>query len=207
MAPNLAATFDGVGNLLDKLLGVINWDDYLFEAVNQLSDEPIPREFLPKPPASSNTGWYPFKNKEELSNPYVNPHLDFYPEETHGFNVYKSSQSKKWLKDLPHDLRVQMIEQNNKHYYIFEPTLLRNGHIVIPVFFYHNGPNLMAKCAVPRITYTESPPTIVIQMPLDPSFDLHALKSLNVVDFDQIYDEIKISGLSIGQLCSHQIWG
>ncbi|PLW04511.1 hypothetical protein PCANC_27956 [Puccinia coronata f. sp. avenae] len=221
MAPNLAATFDGVGNLPDELSDVINWDDYLFEAVNQLSDEPIPREFLPKPPASSNTGWYPFKNKEpnstdshscwndtttldiiasiegtdprvaktgikaqderegdtvlfELSNPYVNPHLDFYPEETHGFNVYKSSQSKKWLKDLPHDLR--------------------------------DGPNLMAKCAVPRITYTESPPTIVIQMPLDPSFDSHALKSLNVVDFDQIYDEIKISGLSIGQLCSHQIW-
>jgi hypothetical protein len=100
-----------------------------------------------------------------------------------------------------------MIEQNNKHYYIFEPTLLRNGHIVIPVFFYHNGPNLMAKCAVPRIIYTKSPPTIFIQMPSDPSFDLHALKSLNVMDFDQIYDKIKISGLSIGQLCSHQIWG
>ncbi|PLW13763.1 hypothetical protein PCASD_21958 [Puccinia coronata f. sp. avenae] len=134
MAPNLAVTFDGVGNLPDELSDVINWDDYLFEAVNQLSDEPIPRKFLPKPPASSNTGWYPFKNKEpnstdshscwndtttldiialiegtdprvaktgikaqdkregdtvlfELSNPYVNPHLDFYPKETHGFNV------------------------------------------------------------------------------------------------------------------------
>jgi hypothetical protein len=64
MAPNLAATFDGVGNLLDELSDVINWDDYLFEAVNQLSDEPISRKFLPKPPARSNTGWYPFKNRE-----------------------------------------------------------------------------------------------------------------------------------------------
>ncbi|PLW20609.1 hypothetical protein PCANC_06046 [Puccinia coronata f. sp. avenae] len=51
MAPNLAATFEGVGNLLDELSDVINWDDYLFEAVNQLSDESISRKFLPKPPA------------------------------------------------------------------------------------------------------------------------------------------------------------
>ncbi|KAA1106546.1 hypothetical protein PGT21_036034 [Puccinia graminis f. sp. tritici] len=58
---------------------------------------------------------------DDLMNPLVAPHLDFVPEETHGVNIYKSSQSEKWLKHLQPDLRVQMVPYNNKHYYIFEP--------------------------------------------------------------------------------------
>ncbi|PLW20309.1 hypothetical protein PCANC_08496 [Puccinia coronata f. sp. avenae] len=76
--------------------------------------------------------WYPFLNKEylvgsllieesvfgnpmfalnakeliadDLMNPCVFRHVNFVPEETDGFNVYKTSQSTKWLKELQPDL-------------------------------------------------------------------------------------------------------
>ncbi|WAQ93253.1 hypothetical protein PtA15_18A311 [Puccinia triticina] len=45
--------------------GEISWDDYLFEALNQLADEPVPWEFLTKKwPKEDQPSWYPFKGKE-----------------------------------------------------------------------------------------------------------------------------------------------
>ncbi|KAA1120057.1 hypothetical protein PGT21_037090 [Puccinia graminis f. sp. tritici] len=46
--------------------------------------------------------------KHDLMNPLVAPHMDFFPEDAHGKNIYKLSQSTKWLKHLASDLRVQM---------------------------------------------------------------------------------------------------
>jgi hypothetical protein len=37
-------------------------------------------------------------------NPLVSPHLDHIPQQAHGKDIYKLSQSEKWLKDLAPDL-------------------------------------------------------------------------------------------------------
>ncbi|KAA1095508.1 hypothetical protein PGTUg99_034234 [Puccinia graminis f. sp. tritici] len=42
-----------------------DWDDYLFEAINQLTDEQVPREIFNNHRATSaESSWYPFKNRE-----------------------------------------------------------------------------------------------------------------------------------------------
>ncbi|KAI8456027.1 hypothetical protein BY996DRAFT_8454838 [Phakopsora pachyrhizi] len=69
--------------------------------------------------------WCPFANKEELGNPLVYNFLEFYPEQSAGENIYKISQSKKWLQKYPTDLRAQMISVGGKHYYIYDLSVLK----------------------------------------------------------------------------------
>jgi hypothetical protein len=80
----------------------------------------------------------------------VNTHLDFYPEDPVGFNVYKLSQSYKWRADLPEDLRVQMVAIQSKHFYLFEPIELLDKTMVVPVYFYSFQGNLFSKCVRPK---------------------------------------------------------
>ncbi|KNZ53692.1 hypothetical protein VP01_3164g6 [Puccinia sorghi] len=55
---------------------------------------------------------------QELANPLVRHHLNSYPHETYGKDVFSSYQ--------------------RKHFYIYEPVQLRraNHPIVVPIFFY-----------------------------------------------------------------------
>ncbi|KAH9469937.1 hypothetical protein Pst134EA_007212, partial [Puccinia striiformis f. sp. tritici] len=39
--------------------------------------------------------------QQDLANPLVSPHINFYPEDTKGVNQYKLSQSQKWLTLSP----------------------------------------------------------------------------------------------------------
>jgi hypothetical protein len=41
---------------------------------------------------------------QDLMNPLVAPHIQFIPEESHGRNIYKTSQLAKWLKYSELDL-------------------------------------------------------------------------------------------------------
>jgi hypothetical protein len=62
---NHSSAFSGTDQTPGGTDDQIDWDNYLFEAMNQLSDEPIPTDFLKRPTQSSeNMSWYPFKNKE-----------------------------------------------------------------------------------------------------------------------------------------------
>ncbi|KAI8451342.1 hypothetical protein BY996DRAFT_4555908, partial [Phakopsora pachyrhizi] len=72
---------------------------------------------------------------QELGNPLVSSCLEFYPEQPAGKNIYKLSQSKKWLQEYPRDLRAQMISVGGKHYYIYEPVQINDGSVVVPMFF------------------------------------------------------------------------
>ncbi|KAI8458054.1 hypothetical protein BY996DRAFT_6411177 [Phakopsora pachyrhizi] len=76
---------------------------------------------------------------QELGNPLVSRCLEFYPEQSAGKNIYKLSQSKKWLQEYPRDLRAQMISVGGKHYYIYEPVQINDGSVVVPMFFYIKG--------------------------------------------------------------------
>ncbi|KAA1125883.1 hypothetical protein PGTUg99_014867 [Puccinia graminis f. sp. tritici] len=281
---NDSSPFSGTDHTPGGTDDQIDWDNYLFEAMNQLSDEPISTDFLKRPtPSSENMSWYPFKNKEyliaslfvgymhhimsrevydqirliltlvavrlphwttlqhsresirsmlnlklrqkqtvwkqqcyalsvgqilsgEVSNPYVNPHVDFVPEAPGDSAIYKFSQSKKWLKELAPELRVQMIASRSKHYYIYEPALERTGRMVVPVFFYKSGSGMYAKCAIPEVVHTNFPPSVTIHIPQDLVFDSDALIDLNVLELDQPYPEIMFgNNRPLAELCSHRM--
>ncbi|KAI8460786.1 hypothetical protein BY996DRAFT_6429562 [Phakopsora pachyrhizi] len=83
--------------------------------------------------------------KSELGNPLVSKFVEFYPELSNGKNIYKLSQSEKWLHQFPRNLRAQMISVGGKQFYIYEPVQLIDGNVVVPVFFYTKGGKIYAK--------------------------------------------------------------
>ncbi|KNZ45630.1 hypothetical protein VP01_7964g1, partial [Puccinia sorghi] len=74
---------------------------------------------------------------QELANPVVRAHLNFYPHETYGKN---------------------MVSVMGKHFYIYEPVQLRtaNHPIVVPIFFYSHQDMVYAKCVHPQIIKVDS---------------------------------------------------
>ncbi|KAH9809107.1 hypothetical protein DFH28DRAFT_1191574 [Melampsora americana] len=84
---------------------------------------------------------------QELSNPEVASHLEFFPEIDKGVTVDRYSQSKKWREELPPRLRVPMVDVDGEHFYIYEPAQLQNSRVVVPTFFYKNERGVVqAKC-------------------------------------------------------------
>ncbi|PLW36848.1 hypothetical protein PCASD_15262 [Puccinia coronata f. sp. avenae] len=81
----------------------------------------------------------------DLATPLISKHLDFYPELTNEGDIYKFSQSQKWLKGLLPAHRPQMCEVNKKHFFIFEPLQLLSSAVVIPVFLFTCGSLLCAR--------------------------------------------------------------
>ncbi|KAI8453482.1 hypothetical protein BY996DRAFT_6414633 [Phakopsora pachyrhizi] len=53
---------------------------------------------------------------QELGNPIVTNYLEYYPEDPEGENIYKLSQSQKWLYQYPRDLCAQMIRVEDKSF-------------------------------------------------------------------------------------------
>ncbi|KNZ64389.1 hypothetical protein VP01_1035g4 [Puccinia sorghi] len=90
---------------------------------------------------------------QELSNPLVHMHLNFYPEDPQGFYIFASYQSAKWLQLLPCNFWVQMVSFCAKHFYIFEPVVVLgpNMPIMIPVFFFTKNNIIYSKCVTPQI--------------------------------------------------------
>ncbi|POW14591.1 hypothetical protein PSTT_02767 [Puccinia striiformis] len=145
---------------------------------------------------------------DDLINPLVAPHLEFVPEEAHGTDIYKFAQSTKWLKHLDSDLRVQMVEAQNKHFYIFEPVQLKDFHIVIPIFFYTLKDKRVAKCYKPIIRSNTNHSQVEIHIPPDISFDNASLQTLSVDEFSQTYEEILLNnGLKLSNCCQNKIFG
>ncbi|KAH9814114.1 hypothetical protein DFH28DRAFT_972285 [Melampsora americana] len=84
---------------------------------------------------------------QELSNPEVASHIEFFPESDNGVTVDRYSQSKKWREELPPSLRVPMVDVDGEHFYIYEPAQLENSRVVVPIFFYKNEMGIVkAKC-------------------------------------------------------------
>ncbi|CAH7685630.1 hypothetical protein BY996DRAFT_4576201 [Phakopsora pachyrhizi] len=69
----------------------------------------------------------------ELCNPIVTNYLEYYPEDSEGENIYKLSQSQKWLHQYPRDLHAQMIRVENKSFYIYEPAQIIDRNVVVPI--------------------------------------------------------------------------
>jgi hypothetical protein len=112
----------------------------------------------------------------------VAPHLEFYPQESNGCDIFKLSQSQKWLKDLPKEFRPQMCTNNDHHFYIFEPMQTFENLIAVPIFFYTINLQLYSKCFVPQITFLNQE-SVRLFIPPDISFNDTNLLTIPVNQF------------------------
>ncbi|CAH7667978.1 hypothetical protein PPACK8108_LOCUS2433 [Phakopsora pachyrhizi] len=125
----------------------------------------------------------------ELGNPIVSKYLEFYPEDTNGENLYKYSQSAKWLHQYPRELRVQMIKVGVKSYYLYGPTQIIDGNVVVPIFFYIIGGIMYEKVCKLNVCVLSSS-ELQISISGDLSFYASDLKEILVQDFLKTYMEI-----------------
>lgn len=92
-----------------------------------------------------------------MANPQVRPHLSFYPEDT-GPKLSQARQGQRWLTEIADDQTTPMARLTGKDYFIYEPTMLRDGKFCIPVRWFTRNSNLVAKCweLIPVNTETHS---------------------------------------------------
>ncbi|OAV89083.1 hypothetical protein PTTG_28819 [Puccinia triticina 1-1 BBBD Race 1] len=140
---------------------------------------------------------------QDLANPLVSKHLDYYPEMTDGPH-FKFSQSKKWLEDLAPQHRAQMCDVDGEHYYIFEPVELESTEIVIPVFFYTLNSKLYAKCIKPDMNEHLNAGKQIIQLKItqDILFQDPDLSSIHTNQFKKPYLKIEIDGKMLSEKCA-----
>ncbi|KNZ49730.1 hypothetical protein VP01_4824g1, partial [Puccinia sorghi] len=148
----------------------------------------------------------------ELANPYVVNHLEFYPHDPRGKNIYALYQSQKWGGELDPEYRVQMVAYEGKHFYIFEPVGLSttSEDILVPIHFYKYQETLFAKCIAPRyapmIGTTEHPGAVEVQIPGNIHFSSKYLIEVLVLHFEKIYSEIRtFRGDLYVQKCGHSL--
>jgi hypothetical protein len=133
--------------------------------------------------------------------------LDFYPIDAHGLNIHKFSQSRKWREELPSDMRVQMVSVNGKHFYIYEPTQLFDGMMVIPIFFYFADGELYSKCIRPQLGGEVKHDNAVLVVPHWLPYSSAHLMTVKCSEFHLIYSEISRHGIPVTQVYNSTIWG
>ncbi|OAV88231.1 hypothetical protein PTTG_29101 [Puccinia triticina 1-1 BBBD Race 1] len=144
---------------------------------------------------------------QDLANPQVSPHIDYYPEMTH-HSLFKFSQSKKWLEELAPQHRAPMCQVNQEHFYLFEPVELTSGLIIIPIFFYSQDSQLYSKCIAPDFeTYTEEEKTLSkMKIPQDIQFNHPRLLIIPTSEFKKSYAHIEFNGKKISEECGGAIY-
>ncbi|POW11185.1 hypothetical protein PSTT_05423 [Puccinia striiformis] len=136
----------------------------------------------------------------ELLNPYVTQHLEYYPHDPTGTPINSLCQSFKWREDLAREHRVQMVPKGSKHFYIFEPTGLASGDVVVPIFFYKHDLRLFAKCCLPEFRQKEDGSLYII-IPADIKFTGDLL-TVDIEEFEDLYNEIEAEdGVKLSKLC------
>ena len=68
---------------------------------------------------------------QEFSNPRVGPHLCAYPEDV-GELLEEAWQGDRWRHDLNSSLTTPMIQIGAQDFYLFEPTKLDDGRVILP---------------------------------------------------------------------------
>ena len=117
------------------------------------------------------------------------------------------SQCFKWREDLSPELRVQMVESNKKHWYIYEPVELKSRHIVVPIFFFLDSNQLQARCVLANL-FKDGPTKVNLFIPPNLHFKSSQLRTVNVSDFAFTYQEIQLPVLgSLSEACGHKLQG
>ncbi|KIJ57791.1 hypothetical protein HYDPIDRAFT_103839, partial [Hydnomerulius pinastri MD-312] len=68
---------------------------------------------------------------QELANPTIRRHVHHYPEDA-GQHLSETWQASRWLHEIDPSLGTPMIRVGSQDYYVFEPTKLVDGSVVIP---------------------------------------------------------------------------
>ncbi|KIO12358.1 hypothetical protein M404DRAFT_958381, partial [Pisolithus tinctorius Marx 270] len=72
---------------------------------------------------------------QEMGNLRVCPHIHHYPEDMGG-QLDQPWQAARWLHEIDPSLTTPMLQKGRQDFYIFEPTKLIDGMIVIPERWY-----------------------------------------------------------------------
>ncbi|WAQ83337.1 hypothetical protein PtA15_3A707 [Puccinia triticina] len=87
-----------------------------------------------------------------------------------GKDVYKLSQSWKWLEGLEQSARAPMVRAESGDFYLYEPLQLSNDDIVVPLYFYTAGGELWSKCVSPDFNPEINGSGLRLTIPGDTSF-------------------------------------
>jgi hypothetical protein len=101
-----------------------------------------------------------------------------------------------------------MVYIGNKHYYIFEPTRLISGEVVVPIFFYKAKGVLFAKCCTPQYQTVDGHEGFKMVIPANIKFTDPALQSIDIREFDEMYSELHMENhLSLAEACGGKLFG
>jgi hypothetical protein len=79
-----------------------------------------------------------------MANPRVRPYLHFYPEDA-GNTVNEYWHARHWHEVADPSFVTPMVAINNTRFFVYEPTVLTNGSVVMPYrWFLHKG-SVMAR--------------------------------------------------------------
>ncbi|KAH9815232.1 hypothetical protein DFH28DRAFT_1165648 [Melampsora americana] len=138
----------------------------------------------------------PLFGLQELANPIVSEHLVFLPEAPGNDPITRLSQSQKWRELYSRTLRVQMVVSKNTHYYIYEPVQVITGQLIVPVFFYKQDTEIMAKCLAALVN-PASGVGFSIYIPEEPTFGSRDVLSINVKTFWRPFDSIQVDSVAL----------
>ena len=137
-----------------------------------------------------------------MINPIVAKSLEFYPHEAPYNGITTLYQCFKWREDLSRELRVQMVWNHKHHFYIYEPTSLMSGEIVIPIFFFKSKNQTYAKCIRPTFHLCRSTSKLVLVIPANLTFNSPDIVCEDINDFEQPYSEIILEdGTPLAEAC------
>lgn len=145
--------------------------------------------------------------KQDLSNPFVSPHLTCLPEQNIGSPIKSLSQSNKWLKGYDKDLRVQMVQSKIGHIYIYEVYQLISSQMVVPVCLFQRNGKAFAKCLQAQIIPEDDiSNNLLITIPDEPDFDSPNLHTIDIDLFQQDFNKIELHGVGLLQhFCKKEI--
>ncbi|KAA1138086.1 hypothetical protein PGTUg99_029966 [Puccinia graminis f. sp. tritici] len=144
---------------------------------------------------------------QEIGNPLVTRAMDYYPEDARGKNIFKLSQSKKWLEDMDPETRAPMVRTPNGDFYLFEPVQLSNNSIVVPLFFYQRGEDLWSKCVTPSFEPESNGHNLRISIPWRVNFNSDIIHEINISEFYCAFPNIAgPEGLMLSQRCQGRLY-
>ncbi|KAI6144100.1 hypothetical protein BKA82DRAFT_4331110 [Pisolithus tinctorius] len=82
--------------------------------------------------------------RQEMANPHIRPQLHFYPEDSGG-QLNEAYQARRWLKEMDPTQLTPMIRLHGQDFFIFEPALLSNGQVCMPIRWFKCGGLFFAK--------------------------------------------------------------
>ena len=99
-----------------------------------------------------------------------------------------------------------MVWHGKKYFYIFEPTRLISGDIVIPIFFYKARNKLYAKCTLPEFILHHTSQKLQIFIPTNIRFE-SALMVVKTSQFSEMFSKIFMEdGMSLADFCQNTLY-